>query len=65
MLVNGYVAKKEIANIKIFKTTEKEFANREAIKKDDCQGACTSGFDKRSQWKINSLTKKNLGKHKL
>jgi len=33
VLVNGYVAKKEIANIKIFKTTKKKLANREAIEK--------------------------------
>jgi hypothetical protein len=33
VLVNGCVAKKEISNIKIFKTTKKELANREAIKK--------------------------------
>jgi hypothetical protein len=33
VLVNGYVAKKEIASIKIFKTTEKELANTEGIEK--------------------------------
>jgi hypothetical protein len=33
VLVNGYVAKKEIASIKIFKTTEKQLASREAIEK--------------------------------